>query len=69
MEGESGINGSIIDDLHCLNNERGQSEVEGGVTRTIIDAPHLGISKEIKWKLKVVFLEVSLTNFFLLLSI
>ena len=31
MEGESGINRSIIDDLHSLNIQRGQMEGESGL--------------------------------------
>ena len=37
MEGESCINRSKIDDLHSLNNQRGQMEGASGVARSIID--------------------------------
>ena len=40
-------------------------EGESGVTRSIIDEFILLISQEIKWKVKVVLLDVSLTNFIL----
>ena len=43
-------------------------EGESGVTGNIIDKVHYGISNEIKWKMKVVLLELSLMNFILLLS-
>ena len=37
MEGESGVNRSIIDDFHSSDIHRDQMEGEGGVTRSIID--------------------------------
>ena len=37
---------------------------EVGVTRSMIDEPISWISKEIKWKVKVLLLKVSLMNFF-----
>ena len=40
-------------------------EGESGVTRSIIDEFILLISQEIKWKVKVVLLDVSLMNFIL----
>ena len=40
-------------------------EDESGVNGSIIDEIHLGISKEIKRKVKVVLLGVSLMNFIL----
>ena len=40
-------------------------EGEGGVTRSIIDELHFSAIKQIKWKVKVVFLEVSLMKFIL----
>ena len=38
---------------------------ESGVTRKIIDELHSSDIQEIKWKVKVVLLEVSLMNFIL----
>ena len=61
MEGESVVTGSIIDELHSSDIELDQMECEGGVTGSIIDELHS--SDMVKWKLKVVSLEVSLTNF------
>ena len=83
MEGESGVNGSIIDEPHSWDVQRDQMECESGVTRRIIDELHssdilgdqmegerkvlrevslmnfiLRRSKEIKWKVKVVLLEI-----------
>ena len=43
-------------------------DVESRVTRSIIHECHFGISKEIKFKVKMVFLEVSLKNFILRIS-
>ena len=43
-------------------------EGESGVTRSIIDEPHFSNIKEIKWKVKVVLLEVLLMNFILGIS-
>ena len=65
MEGETGVTRSIIDELHSSDIKRDQMEAESGVTGRIIDQIILWISKEIKWKVKVVFLEVSLMNFIL----
>ena len=43
-------------------------EGQSGVSRRIIDGLLFRISNEIKWKVKVVLLEVSLMNFILLIS-
>ena len=43
-------------------------EGESGVTRSIIEELHFGISKQIKSKGKLVLLEVPLMNFILRLS-
>ena len=37
MEVESGVTGSIIDQLHSSDNQRDQMEGESGITRSIID--------------------------------
>ena len=63
MEGENGGTPSIIDELHSLDIQRGQMEGEGCVSRSIID--ELDSSELVKWKVKVVLLEVSLMNFIL----
>ena len=65
MEGESGVTRSVIDELHSWDIHGDQMEGESGVTGRIIIKFILGISKEIKWKVKVVLLEVSLMNFIL----
>ena len=57
MEGGSGLIRSIIDELHSWDIERDQMEGEIGVTRSIID--EFVSSDMIKWKVKVVLLEVS----------
>ena len=56
MEGECGATQSSIDELHSSDSQRDQIEGEGGVTRSIIDELIPGISKETKWKVKVVLL-------------
>ena len=65
MEGEGGATRSIIDEVHSWDIQRDEREGESGVTRSINDNFILWISNEIKWKVKVVLLEVSLMNFFL----
>ena len=59
MEGESGVTRSITDDRLFSNVQRDQMECESGVIRTIIDELLLQISREIKWKVKMVLFEVS----------
>ena len=64
MEVEKGVTRSIIDGLHSSDIQGYQMEVE---TMVLLEVSSmnliLGISKEIKWKVKVVVLEVSLMNF------
>ena len=60
MEGEIGVTRSITDDRLSSDIQRDQMECESGVIRTIIDELLLQISKEIKWKVKIVLFEVSL---------
>ena len=63
MEDENSVTGSIIDELHSLHIQGEQKECEGGFTRSIIDELHsLGM---VKWKVKVVLLQVSMMNFML----
>ena len=40
MEGESGVNRSIIDELHYSDIQGDQMEVEGAVSPSIIDQLH-----------------------------
>ena len=40
MEGESGVTGSIIDELHSWDIQGDQMEGESGVVRSIIDELH-----------------------------
>ena len=68
MEGERGITRSIIDELHSSEIQGYQMEGEPGVTRISIDELHSSDIHEIKWKVKVVLLVVSLMNFILRLS-
>ena len=58
MEGETGLTQSIIVEICSWYVQRDQIEGVGGVTRSIIDEIHSWARKEIKWKLKVVLLEV-----------
>ena len=66
MEDESGGTQGIIDELHSWDIEGDQ--LEGG-SMVLLEVSSmnliLGISKAIKWKVKVVLLEVSLMNFIL----
>ena len=60
-ESESPVTQGVIDELHFLDIQGDQMEGESGVTRIIIDELHS--SDMIKWKVKVVLLEVSLMIF------
>ena len=40
MEGESGVTGSIIDELNSLHIQGGEKEGKSGVTLSIIDEIH-----------------------------
>ena len=68
MEGESGFTRSIIDEVHSWNIQRHQMEGESGVTGSINDELHSSDIQEIKWKVKVVLLEISMINFILQIS-
>ena len=57
MEDESGGTRSIIDELHSLHIQGDQKEVKVVLLEVSLMNFILGISKEIKWKLKVVLLE------------
>ena len=56
MESEGVATRSIIDELHYFDIQGDQIEGESGVTRIIIDELHS--SDMIKWKVKLVLLEV-----------
>ena len=58
MEGESGVTRSIIDQIHSLDIQGDQMEGESCVTRNIIDELHSWDIQYIKWKVKVVLLEL-----------
>ena len=63
MEGESGVTRSIIAELHSSDIQGDQ--MEGGsivLLRVSLMNFILVISKEAKWKVKVMLLEVSLMN-------
>ena len=65
MEGESGATRSLIDELHSLDMQGYQMEGENmALLEESFMSYILRISKEMKWKVKVVLLEVSLMNFF-----
>ena len=66
MEDESGVIRKIIDELDPWDIEGDQMEGEGRVTRSIID--ELRSLDMVKWKVKVVLLEVPLMNFTLGIS-
>ena len=58
MEDESGVTRSIIDELHSCDIERVTGKMKVVLLEVSLMKFILGISKEIKWKLKVVLLEV-----------
>ena len=87
MEGESGVTGRIIDEIHSSDIPGDQMEGKIGVTRSIIDELHfwdiqggqmegetmvllevsflkfiLWISKEVKWKVKMLLCESGVTR-------
>ena len=68
MEGESGVNRSIIDELHSWDIERHQMEGESGVTRSIIDELHPSDIQGDQMGGEMILLEVSLMNFILGIS-
>ena len=69
MEGEGGVTRIIIVELFFSDIQGDQIEGESGATRSFIDELHSSaICKEIKWKVKLVLLEVSLMNFILRIS-
>ena len=63
MDGGSGVTQSIIEELHSSDIQGDQKEGESGVTPSTIDELHS--SDMVKTKVKVVLLEISLTNFIL----
>ena len=54
MKGVSSVTRSIIDEFQSGDIQVDKTEGESGVTRSVIDEVHSRISKEIKWKVKVV---------------
>ena len=62
MEGESSVIRSIIDGLFSSDIQGDQEEGESGVTLVTLMIFLPWISNKIKWKVKVVLLEVSLMN-------
>ena len=55
MEGQNGVTGSIIDELHCLDIQADQMKGERMVLLEVSSMnliPILGMSKEIKWNVK-----------------
>ena len=65
MEGESGATRNIMDALDSLDIQGDQMERESGLLEVSLMNFILRISKEIKRKVKEVFLEVSLIKFIL----
>ena len=68
MEGESGVTRSIIDELDSWDIQGDQMEWESGALVVSLMNFTPWISKEIKWKVKVVLLKVSLMNLILRIS-
>ena len=57
MEGESGLTRSILDELHSWHIEGDQMEIESMVLFEVSSMKLiLGMSEEIKWKMKVMLL-------------
>ena len=68
MEGEGSVTRSIIDELLSRDVQGDQLEGESGDAGSLIDDLILARSKEMKWKLKGMLLEVSLMNLILRIS-
>ena len=65
MEDCGGVTRSFIDELHSWDIQGDQMEGESmALLEESFMSYILRISKEMKWKMKVVLLEVSLMNFF-----
>ena len=58
MKGESGVTRCVTEETHSWDIKRDQMEGESGDTRTIIDDLYSSDILHIKWKVKVVLLEV-----------
>ena len=68
MQDEKVVTRSIIEELHCWDIQGNQMEGERMVLLELSSMnliPIHGMSKEIKWKMKVVLLELSLKKFIL----
>ena len=66
MEGETGVTHSIVDELHSWDIQGDQMEGERMVLLEVsLTKLILGMSKKVKWKVKVMLVEVSLMNFIL----
>ena len=71
MDGENGVTRRIIDELHSLDMQGDQME---GEKKVLLEVSWInliaivGMSKEIKWKVEFLLLEVSLMNFVLGIS-
>ena len=63
MEGESGVTRSIIDELLSSDIQRDQMEGKSGVTRKVIHELTSSEIQKIKWKVKMVLLEIKFINF------
>ena len=68
MEGENGVTGGIIDDLHSSDVQRDQMEGERVLLEVSLIYLIFWIFKEIKWMVKAGLLELSLMNFILRIS-
>ena len=68
MEGESDVTRSFIHELHSSAIQWDQMEGESGFLEVSLMNFILRISREIKWKVKVVLGEVSLMNLILGIS-
>ena len=66
MEGETGVTHSIVDELQSWDIQGDQMEGERMVLLEVsLTKLILGMSKKVKWKVKVMLVEVSLMNFIL----
>ena len=68
MRSESGVTGSIIDELHSLDIPRGQMEGESGFARGIIHERHSSYLESEKMEGESCVTRASLMNFILCIS-
>ena len=68
MEEKSRVTRSVNDEIHSSDVKGDEKECESGLLEVSLTNVILRITKEIKWKVKVMLVEASLMNFILRIS-